>query len=348
MNLRILYIVSINCGLPGEAGGVLRLFRTYAKAAESVGHDVRLFSLWAETDWTSVDLVHMAPCDGSMLGVANALCEKGIRFVVSPILDKTFPAIALRAVACGDRLFGGYYRSHLGAAQEICRLSNGVCVMSADEGRRVKRGLGVSDKPIHIVRTAIADDVLSCRISTENVVQGIGESVLFVGDLANERKNVIGLMKACQYAQLPLILVGSLGDSLHGRRVRAALKSFSLVRYCGRISDRAAILSAMAQCRVFALPSMTEGIGLAALEAGAVGAKVVVTKHGGGLDYFGTMAWYVDPSSVQSIAAGLKKAWNAPKVPPLREHIEKELTLVNTACNLNELYASALGKELFK
>jgi len=96
--LRILYIVSINCGMAGEAGGVLRLFRSYCDAAKMLEHEIELFSLWQAIDWTTVDLVHFAPCDAGMLGVARALRENGVRFVVSPILDKTFPALALRAV----------------------------------------------------------------------------------------------------------------------------------------------------------------------------------------------------------------------------------------------------------
>jgi len=41
------------------------------------------------------------------------------------------------------------------------------------------------------------------------------------------------------------------------------------------------LASAYAACDVFVLPSMFETPGIAALEAGLAGAKIVITKYGG-------------------------------------------------------------------
>jgi glycosyltransferase involved in cell wall biosynthesis len=341
--LRIVYMVSNKCAMSGETGGVLSLVRSYCEAARSLGHDVSLFSLWDNTDWATVDLVHAAPCDVSMLGVARALRERGVRFVVSPIVDKTYWAGALRAVAFGDRLMGGYYRSHLGAAQDILRLSSAVCVMSTDEDLRVRRGLGVVSKPIRVVRPTIHTDAPALADPDDTLPISAGDYVLFVGDLGNERKNVLRLIEACESIRLPLVLVGSLGRSAYGQKVRAALSASGIARYLGAACSAQVVRRTMARCRVFALPSMTEGIGLAALEAGAAGARVVITTYGGTHDYFGECAWYVDPRSARSIAAGLRSAWDAAENAPLAALIKQTCTTAVTAEALDRLYRDALA-----
>jgi glycosyltransferase involved in cell wall biosynthesis len=74
---------------------------------------------------------------------------------------------------------------------------------------------------------------------------------------------------------------------------------------------------------VFVLPSFFETPGIAALEAGLAGANITITKYGGTQEYFGTMANYVDPGSVESVRAGILAALARPRSATLREHIRK-------------------------
>ncbi|GIV09326.1 MAG: hypothetical protein KatS3mg019_1417 [Fimbriimonadales bacterium] len=76
--------------------------------------------------------------------------------------------------------------------------------------------------------------------------------------------------------------------------------------------DGPLLASAYAACRVFALPSMLETPGLAALEAAVAGARVVVPPYGGALEYFQGFALYPNPRSVRAIRAAILTAWNAP------------------------------------
>jgi glycosyltransferase involved in cell wall biosynthesis len=98
-------------------------------------------------------------------------------------------------------------------------------------------------------------------------------------------------------------------------------------------------------CRVFCLPSTHEGTGLAALEAGAAGAKVVITRNGGTPDYFLDQAEYVDPGSVSSIRSGVEKAWNAPRGDTLRRHIADHLSWLESGKALERLYLARLERK---
>ena len=69
------------------------------------------------------------------------------------------------------------------------------------------------------------------------------------------------------------------------------------------------LASAYAACDVFVLPSQFETPGIAALEAGLAGAKIVITPVGGTKrSYFGNNAIYVEPTSTENIAEGILAA----------------------------------------
>ena len=341
--MRILFMTSLTCGMAGETGGVLRLFRTYIEMARFLGYEVGLYSLWDQPDFSTVDLIHIAPCDLSMLGVARRLREMRIPCVVSPILDKLYSDSALRMVTWGDRLLGRLYRSHLGAAKEICSLASGVCLMSSYEDERLRNGLGVKARNVQVVKpVSQSEPVVVDKALFRNLYTG-DEFVLFVGDLSNSRKNVLRLIEACANRGLPLVLIGPLVETPYGQCVKQAIQKTPNVSYLG-VVPRAVLFSAMGCCRVFALPSLMEGIGLAAVEAGVVGARVVITRNGGPSDYFGNMAWYVDPYSVRSIADGLVAAWNANETSQLMQFLRETLSITTLAPKLDALYCNALSK----
>lgn len=339
--MHIVYLLSHTVLMANETGGVLRIFKSYMEMARYSGHKVTLYSGSDQFNLTSVDLVHVAPCDLGMLGVVRVLKRRHIPFVISPILDKIYPNYAIRMVVWGDKLIGRLYRSHLGAAREICGLASGVCLMSTHEGSRITTGLGVHPRIMKVVQPAILWDAVPADSNLCQKLCGPNEFVLFAGDLSNPRKNVLRLIQAASRCNLPLVLVGPLNDSEYGKRVSKAIQGASNVKYLGVI-PRELLFSAMRNCRVFALPSLMEGIGMAAVEAGSLGARVVITQNGGPPDYFGSLAWYVNPYSVRSISDGLLKAWNTNETPPLAEFLKRTLSITALAPRLDAFYRQVL------
>ncbi|MFB0510011.1 MAG: glycosyltransferase, partial [bacterium] len=100
------------------------------------------------------------------------------------------------------------------------------------------------------------------------------------------------------------------------------------------------LASAYAACDVFVLPSFYETPGLAALEAGLAGAKIVITKYGGTDEYFGDYAEYIDPKKVQSIYQGLVRALAKKKDRILAEHIRTNFLWEKSAKKLIEIYTT--------
>ena len=167
-------------------------------------------------------------------------------------------------------------------------------------------------------------------------------NILFVGRM-EKRKNVNRLIQAFKEAALRthLVLIGSEGDDF-----RVNQRTGTNVLYLGQLPYGAELLkSAYSACKVFALPSWFETPGIAALEAGAAGANVVITSRGSTREYFDEYAWYVDPSNVKSIRGALIDAYHSDRNPQLRQRILSEYTWERVAAETLKAYERVLNRK---
>jgi len=98
-----------------------------------------------------------------------------------------------------------------------------------------------------------------------------------------------------------------------------------------------------ASCKVHALVSWMETTGLSSLEAGAMGANLVITEKGDTREYFGDMARYCAPDSIESIRTTVLSAFNAPRSEQLRKIILEKYTWNAAAKATLSGYDQALG-----
>jgi glycosyltransferase involved in cell wall biosynthesis len=140
--------------------------------------------------------------------------------------------------------------------------------------------------------------------------------VLAVGTL-EPRKNLPRLVAA--YAALPralqdahpLVVVGARGWDTGP--TLAALRSLGdRCQRLGSVSD-GALGELYRRCAVFAFPSLGEGFGLPVLEAMAARAAVLTSNVSSLPEVGGDTVEYVDPGSVESIAAGLERLLGSPE-----------------------------------
>jgi glycosyltransferase involved in cell wall biosynthesis len=86
-----------------------------------------------------------------------------------------------------------------------------------------------------------------------------------------------------------------------------------------------------------------ETTGLSSLEAGVMGANLVITEKGDTREYFGDLARYCSPDSIDSIRAAVTSAFNAPRSDLLRERILEKYTWSAAAEATLAGYYHALG-----
>lgn len=87
------------------------------------------------------------------------------------------------------------------------------------------------------------------------------------------------------------------------------------------------------------MPSISEGVGIVAVDAALYGADIVITEIGGPKEYYDGMAEIVNPYDVDAIGQACMNLLNGKTYQPkLRERIIKEYSLSAVADKLIEVY----------
>ncbi|MBV9323964.1 MAG: glycosyltransferase family 4 protein [Chloroflexi bacterium] len=196
------------------------------------------------------------------------------------------------------------------------RHASAIIAVSAATKRDVVRTLNVPESKVHVIYEAAAPHFRP--LGREGAVEavrhkyGLPESfILYVGTI-EPRKNLTRLFQAfdlvrrqgCRSATLAL--VGNRGWS--DASILASVERLGLngaVRVLGHAPTED-VVALYNLADVVALPSLYEGFGLPLIEAMACGTPVVTSPNGSLAEIAGGAAEFVDPTQVESIAAGLK------------------------------------------
>lgn len=176
---------------------------------------------------------------------------------------------------------------------------------------------------------------------------GLQDYVLCVGRIEH-RKNQLLLAAALRELDLPLVLVGHDGEPSYGKWLRKF--GGPRVLHIDRLEPASPLLrSAMAGARVFTLPSWAEGAPLAALEAAAAGANLVLSERSSEREYFGDMARYCDPADLLSMRDQIAAAWDQPRTADERraqqQHVADSYSWERYAESTRDVYAQVLAAQ---
>jgi alpha-1,6-mannosyltransferase len=138
-----------------------------------------------------------------------------------------------------------------------------------------------------------------------------GENVLYVGRIARV-KGVFDLIEAAAGADWELVLVGSgpAGDALLGTAKKLRMRErVSILPF---LADRTELAAAYAGASCVVVPGRYETFGLAALEAAATGARVVVCDTTPAARLIGDLAHRFRPGDAGDMAVAIEEARGAP------------------------------------
>ncbi len=347
--MRVGFLLPTPFAVGTRGSGIVEQARRQAEALEKLGHTVVRLNPWEWQDERELDVLHFYLGGPSMAGVTEHrnLSKPGL-LVFAPIIDsnQSFAAYRLAAALGG---LTGRFSTVPGLLRQQARASDVVVCRSNHEAQRLTRGLGVPPDRIAIVLngcppSANAAIAASAAAAARARLRLPGEFVLNVSAFTQHSKNVLKLIEATQQQRYSLVIAGTSKPGPVMAEIERHARTSDRLRVLEFVDEptKAALFSL---CRVFCLPSIHEGTGLAALEAGAAGAKVVITRNGGTPDYFLDHAEYVDPESVPSIRSGIERAWNAPKDDGLRRHIAQHLGWSESGRALERLYLAQLERK---
>jgi glycosyltransferase involved in cell wall biosynthesis len=283
-------------------GGEMQLLN-YQRYLAKLGVEVGMFNQW-QPNFLDYDLVHFFSVMGGSIPFCHFVKQLKLPLVVTSslwITEETKQLYPWQEI-----------KQHLS-------LTDRVITNSKMESIQLHTVLGVPLEKCAVVYNGV-DPLFFEKVSPDLFRQHFKIDYPFILNVANvePRKNQLNLLKAMQqFTDHKLVTIGHIRDQAYADQC-LALGGDQFV-FLGPIPHHDPLLrSAYAACDVFALPSTLETPGLAAIEAAAQGATVVVTGVGAPREYFGEQVHYVDqPGSVDEIAAQLTAALSAPKTDVL-------------------------------
>lgn len=314
--MKIAYIMYPGACYMGAADGSKMQAEIWAKELEQKGHQVDRINPWGHYDWKSYDVVHVfgfGLWNYDMIHWGSGINPK---FVFSPIIDTNTPMWKYKLAThfgCSKlRLFSQNYA--------LRKLKSDIKLFLARteyEADYLRRGYGISDDKIGIVPLSFRDVHYDPTIKKEPFC-------LFAGTMTQPRKNVPRLIEAAKKYGFPLKLVGNKGNSESEAKLRSIIGNAKNIEVLGFVSDEE-LTSLYNRAKVFALPSLNEGVGLVALEAAVCGCNIVITNLGGPKEYYESgSAELVNPYDIDDIGKAVLRALNNNDTQPqLREILIK-------------------------
>lgn len=294
------YPVAFDC--PG--GGEIQLLKC-REAVRALGVEVLLFDPW-RPQLDRVDLVHYFSVQGGSMNFCAHVKRRGLPLVISPVLWLTdenrahFPMTEIR---------------------DLLHLCDRVLPNSLAERDQLCEAFGLAADNFTVVPNGV-DPAFGMPTTPELFRSHFGIAGPFLLNVANiePRKNQHRLARVARQMQTTVVLVGHVRDSKY--LAHCLDEGGGFLRHLGPLEHESPLLkSAYAACNVFVLPSLLETPGLAALEAAAQGASLVVTSVGSTKEYFGDLASYVDPTDESQWRGVLKNSLAAPRDDRLRRHV---------------------------
>ncbi len=225
-----------------------------------------------------------------------------------------------------------------------------VLLLAANAERRVLAkdfGSFIYEKPCQVTANGLDKSVFYDADPKPFVEKyGLRDFVLCASRIEN-RKNQLQLLIAMREIDAPLVLIGQPNpnqqDYVALCRAEAGRLGPSRVLMIDRLEQKE-LASAYAAAKVHALPSWYEVASLASMEAAVAGCNIVTTDRTAVDEYFGTLAWCCDPSSVRSIRNAIRAALAAPRTTALRDKVASEFSWEKTALQTLKGYERVLAK----
>ncbi|MDR1544254.1 MAG: glycosyltransferase [Prevotellaceae bacterium] len=322
--MKIAYIIYPEAIVINHANGIRNQAIQWADCLKGFC-SVDLINPWTEIKWEDYDIVHLFG-GNQWLGFVPDLLRKNPNIVFSPILDSIESKFKLKLQAkCG---FKGYHHAQ-NVYKSYIKNFKALLVRSNYEREYFSYCFRVESYKLHIVP-------ISYEFRDIEPVCEKDDFCFHMSTLYQERKNVSRLIQAAKKYNFRLVLAGNTGTKEQHTKILQSIDGYDNIQCLGFISNEYANTLYM-KAKVFALPSINEGVGIVALNAGVAGDNIVLTQVGGPKEYFGGYAYLVNPYSIDQIGQAIKTALSDNHSQPnLQQH-------------LTENYSQeVVGKKLFK
>lgn len=169
-----------------------------------------------------------------------------------------------------------------------------------------------------------------------------GDYILYPGIFAY-RKNQLNFIRAMKNIKTPVVFMGDvLNEDYYLKCKSEASESMLFLGHIQHGSEE--FYSCLKHASIACLASDCETPGIALLEAAAFGARPVITKEGGTIEYYSWDAEYLNPLSESSIRNAVLSGWERGKLNDHEQCRYRELSWEKTAKFTINAYQNLLKK----
>ena len=322
--MKIAYIIRPHSVLAGRFDGIRSQAVTWGSALVDKGHQVDYIDNWGNYDWSSYDVVHFFGSGSWVNTIRIHLSKMNDKFVYSPIYDPN-PFLESKSQHIQKKISKLTRGKWNCALYDVCREYKGyrkILVRSEYESDMIQRLFDVSKN--NIVKVPLS---YSHILNFEDKLPKKENFVFHLSLFTHPRKNVIRLVKASQKYGFKLKIAGKPGTEEVYKDFMRVVNKAPNIEVLGIISEEEK-KDLYRRAKVFALPSISEGVGIVAVDAALYGDDIVVTNIGGPKEYYNDMAEIVNPYSVDEIGQACMRLLNGRTYQPeLRKYIEDNYSL---------------------
>lgn len=299
--MKIAFISNGSATLNAANNGTKVQILTWKRMLEQKGHQVDLITYWCSYEWASYDAIVVFRMEAYFLEFLRDLRKINSRIFIAPILDPNYNKIGMTLKSYWGseklRLMNRHY-----AIRCSRRSVMGYLVRSDYEGKYLSSCFNIPENMIFKVPLSYGD------IQNRDIPPK--ENFCFhASRLTDKHKNVHRLIEAAKKYKFKLKLAGRVSNESDKEKLLSWIDGSELIECLGYLTDEE-LENYYLRAKVFALPSLYEGVGLAALEAAVRGCNIVITKEGGPREYFEGYASLVNPKSIDEIGKGISSFMN--------------------------------------
>lgn len=334
--MKIAYILYPDVIISNKSNGIRSQAETWAELLRLEGVEVDLVNNWGNYNWKDYDAIHLFGSGRWIFSVVKRLSVINSKICWSPIYD---PSI--------NNSFTDKIISYLGIFMNSALKWNYLYQIRKEQ--RVKKVLTRSHFETEYLNKMFSvpkDRMELIPLSYSNYCMPYEKCdkedfCLHISSIYQSRKNVIRLIEAAKKYNFKLVLAGNKGSEEQFKPIKDAIGSNNNIKVLGFISEEEKI-DLYKRAKVFALPSITEGVGIVAVDAAYYGGEIVITNIPGPKEYYQGRCLEVNPFNVNAIGnAVLSFITDKTKFQPqLEQYIAKEYSGKRVAQKLINLYDS--------
>ncbi|MEO0088283.1 MAG: glycosyltransferase family 4 protein [candidate division WOR-3 bacterium] len=328
-------------------GGIKTQVISLKEELEKIGCEVKIFceEPVKKEELKSYEIIHFFGSGIKTFHLFQIITSFNKKIILTPVFYSQHSAM-INKIGIGLFTFFykyfGFYNEHL-ILKEMVKNSHLIVCNTCAEKDLIKKMFGLEETRLAILPNGVDIDFYYASPYLCYEKLGLRGFILYVGHIGYKRKNLLRCLEVLKKLNFPTLLVGKIIKNNYSDKCLSLIKEAKNIYVIDELPHNSELLKSIyAACEVFLLPSYYETPGIAALEAGLAGAKILITKNGGTKEYFKDYAFYLNPYSQRDIEKKLVLAFKKEKNNLLREHIKNNYTWDIIAVKLRKIYEDFL------